>query len=71
MDARTPGITAAASLPGRLYVGEELQGAWITGWSRSGPIGMRLAPVDAVRIVEAQGADAHMLALSDRAAAGI
>ena len=71
MDAVTGGITAVASLPGRFYVGAEPQGSWITGWYQSSPIAVRLAPVDAIRVAGPHGARAHMLAVSDRAAAGV
>ena len=71
MDARTRGITAVASLPGRFFVGEDPQGTWITGWYQSGLVAVRLAPVDAIRVVGPDGARAHMLAMSERAAAGV
>ena len=71
MDARTRGITAVASLSGRFFVGGEPQGAWITGWHQSGAIAVRLAPVDAIRVDGPDGARAHMLAVSERAAAGV
>jgi hypothetical protein len=71
MDAATRGITAVASLPGRFLVGEEPQGNWITGRYQSSLVAVRLAPADAIRIVGPNGAHAHMLAVSDRMAAGV
>ena len=71
MDATTRSMTAAGSLPGRFFAGGEAQGTWITGWHQSVPLAVRLAPVDAIRIADPQGAHAHMLAVSDRAAAGV
>jgi hypothetical protein len=71
MDAEKGGIEAVASLPGRFYVGDNPQGAWMTGWHQSGTLAVRLAPVDAIRVVAPDGARAHVLAVSDRAAAGV
>jgi hypothetical protein len=71
MDARTRAIRPVASLPGRFYVSEEPQGSWINGWHHSGPVAVRLAPADAIQIVGPDGARAHVLAVSDRAAAGV
>jgi hypothetical protein len=71
LDAGTRGITAVASLPGRFFVGEEPHGSWLTGWYQSGPVAVRLAPADAVRVVGPDGARAQMLAASDRAVAGV
>ena len=71
MDARTRGITAVASLPGRFFVGEDPHGAWITGWYQSGLIAVRLTPVDAIRVVGPDGARPHMLTVSDLVAAGV
>ncbi len=71
MDAATHGITAVASLPGRFFVGEHPRGGWITGWYQSAVVAVRLAPVDAIRVVGPDGARAHMLAVSERAAAGV
>jgi len=71
MDAGARSFTAVASLPGRFFAGEEPQGSWITGWYQSGLVALRLAPVDAIRVAGPNGARAHMLAASDRAAAGV
>jgi hypothetical protein len=71
MDATTRSITAVGSLPGRFFAGGERHGTWITGWYQSIPVAVRPAPVDAIRIADPQGAHAHMLAVSDRAAAGV
>jgi heat shock protein HtpX len=71
MDAATRGITAVGSLPGRFFVGEAPRGPWITGWYRSDLVAVRLAPAGAIRIAGPDGARAHTLAVSDRAAAGV
>jgi Zn-dependent protease with chaperone function len=71
IDGATRGITAVASLPGRFFMGDEPHGAWITGWHQSAPTAVRLAPVDAIRVAGPDGAPAHALAVSDRAAAGV
>ncbi len=71
IDAQTRGITAAASLPGRFFAGEDPQGAWLTGWYQSSPIAVRLAPADAIRVADQHGDRAHMLTVSDRSAAGV
>jgi heat shock protein HtpX len=71
MDAPTRGITAVASLPGRFFTQGASPGAWIIGWHESDPLAVRLAPIDAIRVVGPDGARAHQLAVSDRAAAGV
>jgi len=71
MDAGSRRITPVASLPGRFFVGEEPVGPWITGWYQSSSIAVRLAPADAIRVVGPDGSRAPMLAVSDRAAAGV
>jgi heat shock protein HtpX len=71
MEARTRAITAVASLPGRFFAGENTQGAWISGWHQSALLAVRLSPLAAVRVVGPDGAAAHVLAVSDRAAAGV
>lgn len=71
VDATTRDIAPVASLPGRFFSGEEARGTWITGWYRSSPIAVRVGPADAIRIEDPQGDRAHMLAVSDRAAAGV
>jgi hypothetical protein len=71
MDAQSRGITAVATLPGRFFAGEDRQGAWITGWYQSSPLAIRLARLDAIRVAGPHGVRAHMLAVSDRAAAGV
>jgi Zn-dependent protease with chaperone function len=71
MDAATRGITAVGSLPGRFFAGNEPHGAWLTGWYQSSPLAVRLAPVDAIRVADQQGTRAHVLAVSDHAAAGV
>jgi hypothetical protein len=71
MDAGTGGMTPVAALPGRFFVGDEPQGSWIAGWHQSGPVAVRLDPVDAIRIAGPDGAHAHLLSASDRAAAGV
>jgi hypothetical protein len=71
MDTGTRSITPVASLPGRFFVGDEPQNAWITGWYQSSPLAVRLAPADAIRVAGPHGEHAHMLAASDRAVAGI
>jgi hypothetical protein len=71
MDAGTRGITAVASLPGRFFVGQAPDGPWITGWYQSSLVAVRLAPADAIRVAGPNGAHPHMLAVSDRAAAGV
>jgi Zn-dependent protease with chaperone function len=71
MDARTRAVMAVASLPGRFFVGEQPHGAWIAGWYQSGPIAVRLAPLAAIRVAGRDGVPAHLLAVSDRAAAGV
>jgi heat shock protein HtpX len=71
MDAETHGVNAVASLPGRFFVGEEPQGSWITGWYRTGPLAVRLAPLDAIRVAGPNGSRPHMLAASEHAAAGV
>lgn len=64
------GMTPVASLPGRFF-GDEPQGSWSAGWHQSGPVAVRLDPVDAIRIAGPDGAHAHLLSASDRAAAGV
>jgi hypothetical protein len=71
MDARTRAITAVASLPGRFFAGEDTHGDWITGWHQSALLAVRLSPLAAVRVVGPDGAAAHVLAVSDRVAAGV
>lgn len=71
VDAGAGDITAVASLPGRFQAGGEPQGSWITGWYQSEPVAVRLDPVDAIRVVGAGDARAHMLSASDHAAAGV
>jgi hypothetical protein len=71
MDARTRAITAVASLPGRFFAGEDTHGDWITGWHQSALLAVRLSPLAAVRVVGPDGAAAHVLAASDRVAAGV
>jgi Zn-dependent protease with chaperone function len=71
VDAETRGITTVASLPGRFYADHEQQSGWITGWHEAGPVAVRLSPADAIRVTDQLGARAHMLAVSDRAAAGV
>jgi hypothetical protein len=71
MDAGSRRITPVASLPGRFFVGEEPGGPWITGWYQSSSIAVRLAPADAIRVVGPDGSRAPMLAVSERAAAGL
>ena len=71
VDATTRDIAPIASLPGRFFSSEEARGTWITGWYRSSPIAVRLGPADAIRIEDPQGDRAHMLSVSDRAAAGV
>jgi Zn-dependent protease with chaperone function len=71
MNAETSSITAVASLPGRFFPGEDPQGAWLTGWHRSNLIAVRIDRADAIRVGGPNGAGAHMLAVSDRVAAGV
>jgi Zn-dependent protease with chaperone function len=71
MDAGTRRITPVASLPGRFFVGKEPEGAWLTGWYQSSPAAVRISPADAVRVAGPDGARAHILAVSDRVAAGV
>ena len=71
MDAGTRGITPVGSLPGRFFVSEEPDGPWMTGWYQSGLIAVRLAPADAIRVVGPNDARPHVLAVSERAAAGV
>jgi hypothetical protein len=71
LDAATGRLAPAASLPGRFFAGDEPQGGWITGWYRGSPVALRLGPADAIRIVGPRGERAQMLAVSDRAAAGV
>ena len=51
--------------------GGEPQGAWLTGWYQSSPLAVRIAPVDAIRVAGPDGSEPHLLAVSDRAAAGV
>jgi hypothetical protein len=71
VDAATRRITPAGTLPGRFFAGEESQGAWVTGWYQSNLIAVRSDPVDAIRIDGPDGAGAHMIAVSENAAAGV
>jgi hypothetical protein len=71
MDATTSSITPVASMQGRFFAGDEPQGTWITGWHQMGTVAVRLAPADAIRIVGPDGSRAHVLAASERAAAGV
>jgi heat shock protein HtpX len=71
MDAGAGHITPVTSLRGRFFVGKEPQDSWITGWYQSSLVAVRLDPVDAIRVAGPNGARAHILAVSDRAAAGV
>jgi Zn-dependent protease with chaperone function len=71
MDAATRGMTAVASLPGRFFVGQPPDGPWVSGWYQSHLVAVRLAPADAIRVAGPNGAQPHLLAVSDRAAAGV
>jgi heat shock protein HtpX len=71
MDAATQRISPVASLPGRFFGGRDSQGAWMTGWYQSDLIAVRLAPADAVRVAGPNDARPQLLAVSDRAAAGV
>jgi hypothetical protein len=52
-------------------VGEEPNGAWITGWYESGLVAVRLGPADAIRLAGPNDSRPHTMAVSDRAAAGV
>jgi heat shock protein HtpX len=71
MDAGTRGFTAAASLSGRFFATGESHGPWVTGWYRAGLVAVRLAPASAIQVIGPGGEHPHMLAASDRAAAGV
>lgn len=71
MDASARSITAATALPGRFFTGDEPSGGWITGWYQSGLIAVRPTPVDAIRVAGPHDTQPHLIAVSDRAAAGV
>ena len=69
MDAETRRIAPVASLPGRFFAGDDPQGSWLTGWYQSSLIAVSIDRVDAIRVAGPDGSPAHLLAVSDRAAA--
>jgi hypothetical protein len=71
VDAGTREITAVSALPGRFFMGEEPHSAWITGWYQSGLVAIRPGPADAIRIAGPNDSSPHLLAVSDRVAAGV
>jgi hypothetical protein len=71
MDAMTHAVSAAASLPGRFFSTGESQGQWISGWYRSALVAVRLAPADAIQVVDPGGGRPHMLIAAAHAAAGV
>jgi heat shock protein HtpX len=71
IDAMTRRITPIGTLPGRFYADEEPHGGWMTGWYKSELIAVRTSAGDAIRITGPDGDGAHMLAISEQAAAGV
>lgn len=71
VDAEARSISAVGSLPGRFFASYEPQGAWVMGWYQSSPVAVRLAPGDAIRVTDQRGTAAHIMAVSDRSAAGV
>jgi hypothetical protein len=71
MDAGSRGMTAVGTLPGRFFPGDAADGPWMTGWYESSLLAVRFAPADAIRVAGPNGERAHLLAVSERAAAGV
>jgi heat shock protein HtpX len=70
LSAETRSITAVGSLPGKFFASQDSQSSWLTGWYQSSLIAVRTSAADAIRVAGPDSDYAHILAVSDRAAAG-